>query len=292
LADILGNFVHRTVAFCENNFDRKVPPCGTLNKLDREMLAALQAAPATIGELYEHYRFRDGVMETMNVARAANKYFHESQPWKTLSANPEQCATTIHLCLQTCRTLAILFEPVIPTVAQKIWSILNFTTSMKDVGWDAAAEPALVEGHLLNRPEILVTKIEDAHIESITRFLESGELPTSPANTKPMITIDDFKKIDLRVARVLHAEQIPKSEKLLKLKVDLGTEQRQVVAGIAQHYRPEQLLGKLIVVVANLQPTKLMGQESQGMLLAANDDNGKISIVTVLDEPSIGSVVR
>lgn len=292
LADILGNFVNRTVAFTEKNFDGKVPKRSAMRKIDKEMLATLKSAPATVGELFERYRFRDGVVEAMNLARAANKYFNDSEPWKTIKSDPDQCATTLNICLQTCRSLAILFEPVVPTLAQRIWHILNLKQSMKEVGWDSAADPVIPDEHPLNKAEILVTKIEDKQMEDVVRFLETGQLSKSSGNSKPTITIDDFKKVDLRIARVLQAERVPKSEKLIKLQVDLGSEQRQLVAGIAQHYQPEQLLGKLIVVVANLQPAKLMGQESQGMLLAANDENGKISVVTVLDEISVGSVVR
>lgn len=292
LADILGNFVNRTVAFTEKNFDGKVPKRSSLYKLDKEMLETLKASPSAVGDLFERYRFREGVVEAMNLARAANKYFNDSEPWKTIKSNPEQCATTLNICLQTCRSLAILLEPVIPTITQKIWKILNLRHSIHDERWEAAAETTLGEGHALHRAEILVTKIEDKQIEEIMHFLESGQLPRTGGNTKPTITIDDFKKVDLRIARITHAEKVPKSDKLIKLQVDLGTEQRQIIAGIAQHYQPEQLVGKSIVVVANLQPAKLMGQESQGMLLAANDDNGKLAIVTILGEISSGSVVR
>jgi methionyl-tRNA synthetase len=301
LADILGNFVNRTMAFTEKNFGGKVPRSGPLGKIDQDMLALLKAAPEAVGSMFERYRFRDGVVEAMNLARAANKYFNDSEPWKTLKSNPEQCATTLNICLQICRSLAILFEPVIPTIAQNIWRILNLKQPLKEAGWESAAEPLMPEGHELNKAEILVTKIEDKQMDEIVRFLEDHRSEQPAANTqrqrstdspKPTITLDDFKKLDLRVGRVLSAERIPKSEKLIKLQVDLGTEQRQLVAGIAHSYQPEQLLGKLIIVVTNLQPAKLMGHESKGMLLAANDENGKVSLVTVLEEIPIGSAVR
>jgi methionyl-tRNA synthetase C-terminal region/beta chain len=152
----------------------------------------------------------------------------------------------------------------------------------------------LKEGHQINKPEILITKIDDKQIDEIVKFLEGGDKPpavqTSPI--KPTITIDDFKKIDLRVGRVIEAEKVPKSEKLIKLLVEIGNEKRQVVAGIAQHYKPEDLIGKLIVVVANLQPAKLMGQESQGMILAASNESGTLTLVGVQSEISTGSAVK
>ncbi len=292
LADILGNFVNRTVAFTEKNFDGKVPNKSSLNKLDKEMLATLKASPSSVGDLFERYRFREGVVEAMNLARAANKYFNDSEPWKTIKSNPEQCATTLNICLQTCRSLAILLDPVIPHITQRIWKIVNVRESIRDAGWESAAETTLEEGHVLHRAEILVSKVEDNQIEEIMRFLESGQLPKTSGKAKPTITIDEFKKVDLRIARITHAERVPRSDKLIRIQIDLGTEQRQIIAGIAQQYQPEQLLGKSVVVVANLQPAKLMGQESQGMLLAANDDNGKLAIITILEEISSGSVVR
>ncbi len=297
LADILGNFVNRTLAFTEKNFGGKAPPRGSLGKLDREMLSALAAAPKAVGEHFERYRFRDGVMEAMNLARTANKYFNDSEPWKTLQSHPEQCATTMSVSLQTVHTLAVLFEPIVPKIAGTMWTIFNLGRSMNDVGWDACAGQLLTEGHRLNKSEILVTKIEDKQIDEMLNALESGapldvSTPRLVGVQSSHISIDDFKKIDLRLARVIHAEKVPKSDKLLKLRVEVGAETRQVIAGIAQHYQPEQLIGKTVVLVANLKPAKLMGQESQGMILAANDNNGKLSLVTVLDELQSGSVVR
>lgn len=292
LADILGNFVNRTVAFTENNFGGKIPARGALGRIDKDMLSAMREATVVVGDHFEHYRFREGVIQAMNLARAANKYFNDSEPWKTVKQNPEQCGTTLNICLQICRSLAILMEPVIPAIAQNIWRILSVRETVHDAGWDTAADSVLEEGHKLNKAEILVTKIEDKQIEAITTFLEGGQPPKPIGDGKGTITIDDFKKIDLRIGRIVLAERIPKSDKLLKLQIEIGPVRRQVVAGIAQHYLPEQLTGKSVVVVVNLQPAKLMGQESQGMLLAANDENGRLSVITILDELPSGSVVK
>ena len=294
LADITGNFVNRTIAFIDKNFGGIVPKLGMLNKLDEEMIAAVKQAPSKIGELFEHYSFREGLMEVMNLSRAANKYFNDSEPWKTLKSSPDRCSTTLHVAIQIVRSLAILLEPVVPATSGKIWKLLNLDIPLGEEGWDSASEFRLKEGHQINKPEILITKIDDKQIDEIVKFLEGGDKPpavqTSPI--KPTITIDDFKKIDLRVGRVIEAEKVPKSEKLIKLLVEIGNEKRQVVAGIAQHYKPEDLIGKLIVVVANLQPAKLMGQESQGMILAASNESGTLTLVGVQSEISTGSAVK
>ena len=182
-----------------------------------------------------------------------------------------------------------------PATSAKIGKLLNIDSRSNDGGWDSAAEFILTGGHQLQKPEILISKIDDKQIDEIMKFLEGEEkqapsLPIAP--TKPMITLDDFKKIDLRVARVLEAVKVPKSDKLLKLQIEIGSERRQVVAGIAKHYKPEELIGKTIVVVANLQPAKLMGQESQGMILAASDESGHLTLVGVQSEISSGAIVK
>ncbi len=295
LADIAGNFVHRTLAFTEKNFQGKVPHRGTLSVQDEEMLKALNRAPVTIGDLYERYRFREGLMEVMNLARSANKYFNDNEPWKTFKSNPERCATTLYCAVQVVRSLAILLEPIVPATSGKIWKLLNSTSALNEDGWDSASETRMNEGHQLNKPEILIKKIEDEQIDEIVKFLEGGETSSPAATMAPLkstITIDDFKKIDLRVARVVEAVKVPKSEKLLQLQVEIGGEKRQLIAGIAHHYKPEELLGKQIIIVANLQPAKVMGQESQGMLLAASDESGKLTLVGVQSEISSGAAVK
>jgi methionyl-tRNA synthetase len=294
LADITGNFVNRTIAFIDKNFKGTVPKLGPLGKLDEEVITAMKQAPAVIGGLFEHYDFREGLMEVMNLSRAANKYFNDSEPWKTLKSNPESCATTLHIAIQIVRSIAILLEPVVPATAQKIWKLLNLDISMREEGWDSASEFRIKEGKQLSKPEILVAKIEDSQIDAIIEFLKNDENPVAAqiSPLKPVITIDDFKKIDLRIGKVIEAEKVPKSTKLIKLQVEIGGEKRQVVAGIAQHYKPEDLIGKLIVIVANLQPAKLMGHESEGMILAASNESGVLTLVGVQSEISTGSTVK
>ena len=297
LADILGNFVNRTLAFAERTFGGVVPKRSQLDAHDRQILDILKNTPVTAGEYYEHYRFRDGLLEVMNLARASNKYFNDSEPWKTAKSDKERCATTINISIQLARALAILMEPVIPFSSEKIWKMLNLEGDIHKQAWDEARELLIPESHPLGKTEILFTKIEDTVIEAELKNA-AADVPPVPApgvkqpDVKSTITIDDFKKIDLRVARVVQCENVPKSEKLLKLQVEVGTEKRQIVAGIAQHYKPEELIGKSVVVVFNLQPAKLMGQESQGMLLAASDNNGKLVFVTPSAEIESGSIVK
>jgi methionyl-tRNA synthetase len=298
LADILGNFVNRTLAFTERTFNGTVPVRGPLGDLDRLMLETLRATPGAAGDHFERYRFKDGLMEIMNLARAANKYFNDSEPWKSAKEDPGKCGTTISISLQVVRALAVLMAPVIPSTSEKIWTLLNLSGTVHRQHWESSVLTEIPPGRKIGTPQILIQKIEDAVIES-----ELAGLPRQPAAEpavaaapmvpeKPNISIEDFARVDLRIARVLSCEPVPKSTKLLKLQVEVGSERRQVVAGVAQHYRPEDLVGKTIVVVFNLQPAKLMGQESQGMLLAASDAAGKLVVLTPAGEIGSGSVVK
>jgi methionyl-tRNA synthetase len=296
LADIFGNFVNRTLAFTARIFQGKVPARGPLQDRDRAMLETLANTPPAAGALFEHYRFKDAVLEVMNCARAANKYFNDSEPWKTAKDDPPRCATTISVSLQVCRALAVLMAPVVPAAAERLWAMLGLRGSVHAEQWDHCADQPLAAGHAIGTPGILITKIEDAVIEQELSRLPARESmgTTSPLPTpaKPTISIDDFSRLDLRVATVTGAEAVPKSSKLLKLQVDVGGEKRQIVAGIAQHYAPEAIVGRSIVVVFNLQPAKLMGQESQGMLLAASDAEGKLVFITPSAPIGSGSVVK
>ncbi len=293
LADILGNFVNRTFAFAARYFENKVPPLGIQSKLDKEMMSQMKGASRIVGDFMDRYKFREATLEAMNLARSANKYFNDSEPWKSVKSNREQCSTTIRICLEVVRSLAILFHPIIPRITARMWTMLNQRDSVESQSWESASLPGLEESHALGESEILVQKVEDSQIEEVIRFLRGADaVSVHTPEEKPMITIDDFKKIDLRVGKVISAEKVHKSDKLLKLRVDIGTESRQIIAGIAKHYAPEKLIGRLVVVVVNLQHAKLMGEESEGMLLAASDNNDKLSIVTLVDELVAGSVVK
>ncbi len=325
LADILGNFVNRTMQFASRYFDGVAPflipdegkeeslralVAADLQRLCQEeggndeilaeltpkylkyftredltILVELFRAPRRIGDLYRRFRFRDAVLETMNVARSANKYFNDAQPWKTRTEAPDRCATTICLCLQTVRTLAVLFQPITPFTSEAIHRMLAIEQS--DAGWESASDLLIPAGHHLGEASILFTKIDD---ETVAREVAklgavpagAGDATPIEVDIKPEITIDDVMKLDLRVATILEAERVKKSEKLVRLRIRVGNLERQIVAGIGKVYQPDDLVGARIVVVANLKPAKLMGVESQGMLLAANYPDGDLLLITTM----------
>jgi len=285
LADILGNFINRTFTFVFKHFDGSVPALSKLEAIDEEMIKEISEYPKRVGDLFEKYKIRDGVNEIMNLARDGNKYFNDSEPWKTVKSDKEKCGTTLNICLQTIYTLAELFAPVLPFSTEKLFIMLN----KKTVDWNFCGKPQLKEGHQLNQSEILFPKIEDEKIEAQFNLLAKAE----PEKEKvELITYDDFMKIQLRTAEVIEAEKVPKSEKLLKLKVKLDNEERQVVAGIAKSYKPEDLIGKKVVIVSNLQPAKLMGLESKGMILAVETKDGSLEVLNVPEAVNNGTRVR
>ncbi len=283
LADILGNFINRTFTFVFKHFDGKVPSAVKLEKIDEEMLSEISGYPKRISEYFEKYKIRDGVNEIMNLARDGNKYFNDSEPWKTIKSDKEKCGTTLNICLQSIYTLAELFSPVIPFTTEKLFKMLN----AKSFDWNESGKPQLKSGHQLNPAEILFPKIEDEKIET-----QMNNLSGNNQKQDELISYDDFMKIHLKVAEVIEAEKLAKSEKLIKLKVRLDNEERQVVAGIAKSYKPEDLLGKKVVLVANLKPAKLMGTESHGMILAAETANGSLEILNISSEVNNGTRVK
>jgi len=290
LADILGNFINRTFTFVQKHFDGKVPESGKLEKIDTDMVNLLAAYPAKISSLFENYKIKDGVGEIMNLARAGNKYFNDSEPWNTIKKDKEKCGTTLNICLNVIYTLAELFYPVIPFSSDKIFKMLNADKT----NWDYCGEINLKPGHQLNRAEILFSKIED---EVIDKQMEKLGIPQTKAETKDsknndLVTIDEFMKIQLKVAEVIEVEKVEKSDKLLKLKLKLDNEERQVVAGIAKSYSPSDLLGKKVIIAANLKPAKLMGIESKGMVLAVETQDGSLNVLTANDNVRNGTRVK
>lgn len=286
LADILGNFINRTFTFVFKHFDGKVPAIGKLEKIDEDMLKEISEYPKRVGKLFEKYKIRDGVNEIMNLARDGNKYFNDSEPWKTVKSDKERCGTALNICLQTIYTLAELFSPVLPFSTEKIFVMLN----AKPVDWKDCGKPQLKEGHQLNSAEILFPKIEDEKIE--TQVNKLGNTKMEESKNEGLISYDDFMKTQLRVAEVIEAEKVPKSEKLLRLKVKLDNEERQVVAGIAKSYEPENLIGKKVIIVANLQPAKLMGLESKGMILSVETNDGRLQVLNVSENVNNGTRVK
>ncbi len=285
LADIFGNLINRTFTFVHKHFDGKVPAKGITEKIDDEMLQLVSEYPSKVSSLFENYKIKEGVLEIMNLARAGNKYFNDSEPWKTVKSDNEKCGTTLNICLQAIYTLAELFYPVIPFSSEKIFERLN----TKPVNWNECGKNNLAEGHELNQAEILFPKIEDEIIEKQMEKLQSQ--PAS-VEAEEKISYEDFMKTHLKVAEVIEAVKVEKSEKLLKLKVKVGDEERQIVAGIAKSYSPEEMIGKKVVIVANLKQAKLMGQVSEGMILAAEKKEGKLEVLTLSDLVESGTRVK
>ena len=248
------------------------------------MIKTIADYPQKISEYFERFKIKDGTNELMNLARAGNKYFNDSEPWNTIKKDKEKCGTTINICLQTIYTLAELFEPVIPFFSDKLFKMLN----SKLTNWDKCGEEKLLGGHKLNEAKILFPQIDDSLIEEQINKLGKN---TMESNLNNLISYEDFMKTELKIAEVIEAEKIKKSKKLLKLKIKLGDEIRQVIAGIALSYDPEDVLGKKIVIVANLQPAKLMGEESKGMLLAVENENGKLEVLSVDNSVKSGTRV-
>lgn len=286
LVAVYGNFVNRALVLTQKYFGGKVPPCGELTEQDKEIIAEFRDVKAKVEELLEKFRFRDAQKEAMNLARIGNKYLADSEPWKVFKTDPKRVETILNLSLQLVANLSIAFEPFLPFSSEKLRSMIN----MSDLKWDNLGQTdLLVAGHELNKPELLFEKIEDEVVEAQIKKLEETKKANEAANYKaaPISTdvdIEEFSKMDLRVGTVLECEKVPKADKLLRFLIDDGLEKRQILSGIAKYYKPEELLGKQVVFIANLPARKLRGLDSQGMILSAVNNDGSLSVITV-DRP-------
>ncbi len=301
LVSIFGNFVNRTFVLMHKLCNGKVPPLHVdiLDDADKKMFADMQTTKANIENLIETYKFRDALYEVIDLARKGNKYMQDKQPWivvKSLEADPEasqkQIDNCLHICLQLTANLAVFINPFLPFAAKKMCYIMKVVDKMLD--WENAGKAKLLSvGYSLRPPELLFRKIEDDEVKAQVEKLKikSEKIKMEEKNSesevgkseivdlKSEIVFDDFAKIDLKVGTILIAEKVEKADKLLKLSVDLGFETRTIVSGIAQHFNPEDIVGKQVVVVANLAPRKMRGIESQGMILMAEDKAGKLHFV-------------
>ncbi len=297
LADILGNFINRTLTFAGKQFDGKVPVRGELDENDKQMINVLREAPDKVGGFLENYELRKAIYAFMDVGRAANKYFNDQEPWVTAKSDREKCATTLNICIHAVKTLAVLMAPFLPFSAKKAWEILALDSDIEKYDWDSAGDLDLPDGHAYGKVSILFRKIEDSEIEPQVERLKkiqaalNGKVQEEKPE-KPKIAFDDFAKVELRVARVLAAEKVKKADKLLKLQIEIGGQERQIIAGIAQKYTPEEIVGKKIIVVANLEPAKIRGEVSNGMLLAATDDDGNFSLLGLDRDVESGAGIK
>lgn len=290
LVAILGNFINRTLVLTHKYFGGTVPEKQELQAIDEEVMQKMKDFPQQIANAIESFRFREATGLMMDYARMGNKYLADTEPWKVIKTDQESVQTILNICLQITANLTILMEPFLPFSAAKVRTLLN----TEPRHWEQATDTdVLMAGHQINKPELLFDKIEDKTVDEQVEKLHQArneaieKQEATPA--KPNIVYDDFAKIDIRVATVLEAEKVKKSNKLLQLKLDTGIDQRIVLSGIAKHFTPEEVVGKQVCVLVNLAPRKMMGIDSQGMILMAEDKDGKLVFVQPGDVVSNGS---
>ncbi|MEX1122448.1 MAG: methionine--tRNA ligase, partial [Balneolales bacterium] len=289
LADILGNFIFRTLSFTQRYFDAKVPELINPGAREHEVLGEIEEIKTKVTQAYETYHFREAIAQSMNLARLGNKYFTEMEPWHLRKNDLEKCGTVLHICLQISAALSLLFDPVMPGKMKKLREYL----ATKSLSWNEITSNMLPVGQVIDQGEILFKKIDDEQInkqlEKLQEHTKSNKNLTNFEPLKDEIDFETFSSMDLRTGKIISANKVPKSKNLLNLQVDLGFEIRTVVSGIAKQYTAEDLKGTNVVMLANLAPKKMMGIESQGMILMAEDKDGKFHFLTTEAEP--GSVI-
>ncbi len=283
LAAVFGNFINRVVVLTHKYYQGVVPTPTDFNEVDVQVLNELKAYPAVISSSIERYRFREALSELMNVARLGNKYLADEEPWKMVKSDPERVKTQMYVALQVAAALRVLCEPFLPFTACKLAGTLQTSDALN---WKTVEETSdlLPAGHQIGVGEILFAQIEDAEIQKQIDKLEATKTANAMEEKtiepqKETATFEDFAKIDLRVGTIIAAEKMPKANKLLVLKVATGLDTRTIVSGIAEHFTPEEVVGKRVMVLVNLAPRALRGVESEGMLLLANDAHGKLVFV-------------
>ncbi|MCQ2137071.1 MAG: methionine--tRNA ligase [Bacteroidales bacterium] len=286
LVAIFGNFVNRAVVLTHKYFGGKVPACGELQQIDRDVLAEIPAIRESLEKNIENYKFREALKDAMNLARLGNKYISDTEPWKVAKTDMDRTATILNISLQLCASLAIAFEPFTPFAAERLRKMIDSPLDWNMLG----KEEILTPGHQLQAAELLFTKIEDAEIDRQLERLaairaereaaEKAEAAKMVSPQKAECSFEDFEKMDIRTATVLEAVKVPKTDKLLKLTIDTGIDKRTIVSGIAEYYTPEDMIGKQICILANLKPRIIRGIESHGMILMAKQGDGKMRFVT------------
>lgn len=284
LVAIFGNFINRVVVLSNKYYEGVVPQPNDFTDVDEATLTEMRAYPAVIASSIERYRFREALTELMNLARLGNKYLADEEPWKVIKENPERVKTQMYVALQIATALAVLSEPFLPFTAAKLKEILNLEEG--SLTWDAITlNTALIKaGHTIGQAELLFTKIEDEEIQKQIDKLETTKTANAAENRivepqKDLIAFEDFAKMDIRTGTILEAEKMPKANKLLVLKVDTGIDVRTIVSGIAESFKPEDIIGKRVTVLVNLAPRALRGVESQGMILMTQNSEGKLVFV-------------
>lgn len=294
LVAIFGNFINRVLVLSHKYFDGKVMLGSALTENDKSILDELSQHLPKIEKSINSYRFREALSYFINVARLGNKYLAEEEPWKTIKTDEERVKTVLNVSLQIASNLAILALPFLPFTAEKLFTMLN--QDQKD--WDQAGRSDLLPvGHQLGEAQLLFEKITDEQVQFQLDKLAKAKVDNQQANfkadpAKPNISFDNFSTMDIRTGKILAAEKVAKTKKLLKITIDTGLDRRTVVSGIAEFYKPEEIIGKQVSILLNLEPRAIKGIESQGMILMAEDNNGKLSFVAPVDDMKAGSTVR
>ena len=286
LVAILGNYINRVFVLCDKFFDKKVPKPLDDN-VDNEIFSELDELKAKVELSIQNFKFREAMSYVIDVARLGNKYLTDTEPWKIFEENPERVKGIIHNSVQIVANISILCEPFIPFTSKKIRKLLNIS----DINWSNTSSSIVNAGHEISGKAHIFSKIEDKAIEDQIKKLKLNDENDKIMPQKNIIEFDDFTKVDLRVGTVIEAENIPKSDKLLKLKVDTGLDQRTILSGISKYYSPDEIINKKVMVLINLKPRKMMGFESEGMLLLADDGDGNLSLMQPDSDISDGAVV-
>ncbi len=294
LVAVYGNFVNRALQLTKKYWGGVVPQCGELNDTDRQALDEFKDVKRKVEELLDVFKFRDAQKEAMNLARIGNRYITECEPWKVWKTDPKRVETILYISLQLVANLAIAFEPFLPFSSAKLRRLIN----IEECDWAQLGSTDLLKpGHQLAEPELLFEKIEDEAINRQLQKLEDTKRANEAASykaepIKPTVDFSDFEKLDIRVGHIKNCEKVKKANKLLKFTIDDGSgNDRTIVSGIAKFYAPEELIGKDVLFIANLAPRKLMGIESQGMILSAENFDGNLSVTTLLRGVKPGSKV-
>ncbi|MDT8308772.1 MAG: methionine--tRNA ligase [Bacteroidales bacterium] len=295
LLAIFGNFVNRTMVLTHKYFNGTIPEVNELTKTEENIIAEIEKFPARIANNLEVFKFREALVQLMNLARLGNKYLTDSEPWKINETNPQHVKTILNIALQICANLAILSKPFLPFTAEKIEKMMNLSPK----NWEAAGNISLLmPGHQINQPHLLFEKIDDEAIQYQIEKLKQTQISNQQtmhidSTPKPNITFEDFAKLDIRTGTITKAEKVAKTKKLLQLEIDTGIDKRTVVSGIAEWFSPGEIIGKKVSVVVNLEPKKLRGIESQGMILMAENPDGKLIFVAPDDTTAInGSTIK
>jgi methionyl-tRNA synthetase len=294
LVAIYGNFVNRALQLTKKYWGGVVPACGELTDTDQAAISEFKDVKQKVESLLDQFKFREAQFEAMNLARIGNRYITECEPWKVWKTDPKRVETILYISLQLVANLAIAFEPFLPFSSKRLRDML----AVESFEWEQLGDTNILKpGHQLAEPALLFEKIEDDAIEAQMKKLEetkkaNEESAYKAKDIKPVIDFSDFEKLDIRVGHVKHCEKVKKANKLLKFTLDDGSGvDRTIVSGIAKYYEPEELIGRDVLFIANLAPRKLMGIESQGMILSAENYDGNLSVTTLTREVKPGSQV-